>query len=62
MPTQKPAEIFLTLHGVPSHDRPATGEHAYFRDPQGAWRPIHGDHLDDISSIRLTREAMSVSH
>ncbi|QTL05568.1 hypothetical protein J5J86_09910 [Aquabacter sp. L1I39] len=50
-----PALLFLTPHGVPRQDRPATGEVAYVRDPQGAWRPWHGDLLYEIEDecVRL---------
>ncbi|RUV27879.1 hypothetical protein [Mesorhizobium sp. M5C.F.Ca.IN.020.32.2.1] len=51
--TQEP--LFLTLRGVPQHDGPPAGEPAYVRDPQGAWRPLHGDRLYDIEAecVRL---------
>jgi hypothetical protein len=45
-----PAPLFLTLHGVPRRAAPPAGEPAYLRDPQGAWRPIHGDGLYDIEA------------
>jgi hypothetical protein len=52
---KREASLFLTLHGVPRHDSPPAGEPAYLRDPQGAWRPIHGDRLHDIEAecVRL---------
>lgn len=48
------APIFLTLHGVPQQNRPE-GRPAYCLDPQGAWRPVHGDLLYEIEAecIRL---------
>jgi hypothetical protein len=36
---------FLTLYGIPRDDPPAAGQPCYFRDPPGAWRPIHGDRV-----------------
>ena len=47
--------IFLTLHGVPRHDPPPEGQQAYVLDPQGAWRPLHGDQLYEIETecVRL---------
>jgi hypothetical protein len=49
------APLFLTLHGVPCSEAPPASEPAYLRDPQGAWRPIHGDRLYDIEAecVRL---------
>ncbi|MET3970887.1 hypothetical protein [Bradyrhizobium sp. S3.9.1] len=46
--------LFLTLHGVPQHN-PLEGQPAYCVDPQGAWRPVHGDLLYEIEAecIRL---------
>lgn len=48
------APIFLTLHGVPEHN-PLGGQPGYCLDPQGAWRPVHGDLLYEIEAecIRL---------
>jgi hypothetical protein len=53
--TERQAPLFLTLHGVPRHDSLPAEEPAYLRDPQGAWRPIHGDRLYDIEAecVRL---------
>lgn len=47
--------LFLTPHGVPCHEPPQAGEPAYVRDPQGAWRPTHGDLLHEIEAecVRL---------
>ncbi|MBR0664862.1 hypothetical protein GXW71_10910 [Roseomonas hellenica] len=47
--------MFLTLHGVPQQDPPPEGQPAYCLDPQGAWRPVHGDLLYEIEAecIRL---------
>jgi hypothetical protein len=42
--------LFLTLHGVPRRDSLADGEPAYVLDPQGAWRPVHGDLLGEIEA------------
>lgn len=42
--------LFATLHGIPTHVRPAVGELAYARDPQGAWRPLQGDLLQEIET------------
>lgn len=43
------APIFLTLHGVPQHN-PLEGQPGYYLDPQGAWRPVHGDLLHEIEA------------
>jgi hypothetical protein len=50
-----PPVVFLTPHGVPRQDAPAEGEVAFMRDPQGAWRPWHGDLLYEIEAecVRL---------
>jgi hypothetical protein len=55
------APKFLTLYGVPRHDPPPEGQPAYSLDPQGAWRPIHGDLLHEIEAecIRLHEELAS---
>jgi hypothetical protein len=42
---------FLTLHGVPREDQPPAGEPAFLLDPQGAWRPLHGDLLNEIEGV-----------
>src|SRR4051812_29158851 len=54
--------IFLTLHGVARHDTPPDGQLAYVLDPQGAWRPVHGDLLHEIEGqcVRLQEAFASV--
>ncbi len=44
------APLFLTCHGVPRRGPPEPGEQVYFRDPQGAWRPLQGDLLYEIEA------------
>jgi hypothetical protein len=35
--------VYLNLEGIPSDKPSATGNVAFVLDPQGAWRPSHGD-------------------
>lgn len=43
--------LLLNLNGVPVRAVPALGQSRYYRDPQGAWRPVDGDRLDDIEAV-----------
>jgi len=45
--------LILTLHGVAKEFDGDWSQAGYWRDPQGAWRPLHGDRLNDIEEVCL---------
>jgi len=43
--------LLLTPHGIPKEFDGNWKQMGYLRDPQGAWRPVHGDRLYDIEAV-----------
>jgi hypothetical protein len=42
---------YLALNGIPFSDHPDAATAFFWRDPQGAWLPNHGNHLSQVEEL-----------